>query len=130
MVLGVLGAACAFVMSWTGGCGASVPLKLTNESPVEVAARLVEFRVGESGEQDWAELMSEAEVIQPGASTTWSRRAGGASYLLAVKGPGLEGKLGYSVFALPDAPLDLLVRGDKARVGLWLGGERPVMMRP
>lgn len=114
------------------GCGTVVPLKLTNQSPVTVAAKLVEFKgTGEGSEEhDWETLLADAEAIRPGETASWKRAGTGASYLLAVSGPGLEGKLGYSLFALPDAPLELWVRGDEKRVGVWLSGERPVLLRP
>lgn len=116
----------------TGGCGTVVPLKVTNQSPVTVAAKLVEFKETSegSGSHDWETLLADAEAIRPGETASWKRAGTGASYLLAVSGPGLEGKLGYSLFALPDAPLELWVRGDEKRVGVWLGGESPVLLRP
>lgn len=127
---GVWGACASVVIAWTSGCGDVFPLRITNESTVPVATQLLSFPENERADYDWATLRSRLEPLDPGETRSFKREARGAAYLLAISGPGLEGTHGYEIYAVPAAPIHVLIRGNQERVNAWLDGQTPVLMRP
>lgn len=112
------------------GCAVTYPLEVTNRSTAAITAELVEFGPGAPGERDWPALLDGVAPIRPGESKSWKRKAQGATYLLAITGPGLDRPPGYTLFAVPDAPLRLDIRGDAQRVNVWMAGDPPILLRP
>lgn len=113
-----------------GGCAATIPLSVTNQSTAPVTADLVAFPEGGDNARDWDDLLEGVTPLRPGERTSWRRRATGVRYLLAIAGPGLRGPRGYSLFTVPDAPLTITIRGDEQHVGVWVDGHPPVLLRP
>jgi len=112
------------------GCASVLPLELTNQSAVPVTAELIAFQEGEAPSHDWDSLLDGVPPLEPGRSLNWKRRTRGVTYLLAIAGPGLDGPRGYALLVVPAAPATLIIRGDAQRIGVWVRGDPPILLRP
>lgn len=123
-------AALAVLAGAIGGCAATYPLGITNRSSVPITAELVPFLENADNSRDWDSLLDSVAPLQPGQRTSWKRGARGATYLLAIAGPGLRGPRGYVLFSIPAAPMEITIRGDEHHTGVWIDGDPPILLRP